>query len=64
MTDIMHYKIPFWFLGDIANSILVRSQLKNFEGRFQAVQQKFGSWPGEKIYFNSVDAFCACLDGV
>ncbi|HNP21027.1 MAG TPA: SRPBCC family protein [Panacibacter sp.] len=49
MTDIVHYKIPFWFLGDIANSILVRSQLKKiFEVRFQAVQQKFGSWPGEK----------------
>ncbi len=28
MTDIVHYKIPFWLLGDIANSILVKKQLE------------------------------------
>lgn len=49
MTDIVHYKIPFWFLGDIANSILVRAQLRKiFQVRFNAVQQKFGVWRGEE----------------
>ncbi len=49
MIDIVHYKIPFWFMGDIANSILVRSQLRQiFQVRFNAVQQKFGIWPGEE----------------
>lgn len=28
MTDIVHYKMPFWFLGDIANSLFVKKQLK------------------------------------
>lgn len=28
MTDIVHYKIPFWFLGDIANTLFVKKQLQ------------------------------------
>ncbi len=28
MTDIVHYKIPFWFLGDIANSLFIKEQPK------------------------------------
>ncbi len=29
MIDIVHYKLPFWFLGDIAHSIFVKKQLDN-----------------------------------
>ncbi len=47
MTDIVHYKMPLWFLGDIAHTVFVRSQLKNiFNFRFAAVDKKFGSWSG------------------
>jgi ligand-binding SRPBCC domain-containing protein len=47
MTDIVHYKIPFWFLGDIANTLFVKAQVKNiFEFRFAATEKKFGVWPG------------------
>ncbi len=47
MTDIVHYKLPLWILGDIANSILVKAQLRGiFNHRFKAVDEKFGSWPG------------------
>jgi ligand-binding SRPBCC domain-containing protein len=47
MTDLIHYKIPGWFLGDIANSLFVRSQLKNiFTYRFRKVEELFGRWPG------------------
>jgi ligand-binding SRPBCC domain-containing protein len=43
MTDIVHYKLPFWFLGDIANSLFVKNQLKNiFDFRYQIVEQRFG----------------------
>jgi ligand-binding SRPBCC domain-containing protein len=43
MIDIVHYKIPFWFLGDLANAIFVRKQLHEiFTYRFKAVEQKFG----------------------
>jgi ligand-binding SRPBCC domain-containing protein len=42
MTDIVHYKVPLWILGDIANAILVKAQLKTiFDYRFQAVEERF-----------------------
>ncbi len=50
MTDIVHYKLPFWFLGDIANFLFVRLQLKGiFDYRLHAVDKLFGAWPyGQK----------------
>ena len=42
MTDIVHYKLPFWFLGDIANSLFVANKLqKIFHYRFEKVEQLF-----------------------
>ncbi len=49
MTDIVHYKIPFWFLGDIANVILVKTELRKiFEFRYKVVEEKFGKSIGGK----------------
>jgi ligand-binding SRPBCC domain-containing protein len=46
MNDIVHYKIPFWFLGDIANSLFVRSELeKIFDFRKVVTERIFGN-PG------------------
>lgn len=43
MTDIVHYKIPFWFIGDIANSLFVKNKLKAiFDHRFKKVEELFG----------------------
>ena len=43
MTDIVHYKLPVWFLGDIANSLFIKKQLRNiFEFRFSKVEKLFG----------------------
>jgi ligand-binding SRPBCC domain-containing protein len=42
MTDIVHYKMPFWFLGDIANTLFVKKQLNDiFNYRFKAVEKIF-----------------------
>jgi ligand-binding SRPBCC domain-containing protein len=42
MTDIVHYKLPFWFFGDIANWLFVKQQLKGiFDYRFNAVKKYF-----------------------
>ena len=42
MTDIVHYKLPFWFFGDIANRLFVKQQLKEiFDYRFNAVKKYF-----------------------
>lgn len=43
MTDIVHYKLPFWFLGDIAQVLFVKKQLKGiFDFRFRKVEELFG----------------------
>lgn len=48
MTDIVHYKMPFWILGDIANVLFVKAQLSTiFHHRYKAVGERFGFWPGE-----------------
>ena len=50
MTDIVHYKVPYRFLGDIANAVIVKKQLKKiFDFRFETIERKFGK-PGTGIY--------------
>lgn len=45
MTDLVHYKIPFWILGDMAQVIMVKAQLKRvFDFRFTVVEERFGKW--------------------
>jgi len=42
MTDIIHYKLPLWFLGDIANALFVKQKLKKiFDFRRQKVNELF-----------------------
>lgn len=49
MTDIVHYRIPLGFLGNIANALFVRKKLKGiFEYRYHKVEELFGKWPGEQ----------------
>jgi len=44
MTDIIHYKIPFWFLGDIANDLFVKKQLREiFDFRYKKAEELWGS---------------------
>lgn len=56
MTDIVHYRNPLGFLGNIANILFVKAQLKQiFEFRFKVVEDLFGKWPGtviNKVEFN------------
>jgi hypothetical protein len=45
MTDLIHYKVPGWILGDLANSLLIKRQLEGiFEFRFKRVEEVFGVW--------------------
>ena len=42
MTDIVHYKLPFLFIGDLANSLFVEKQLKEiFDYRFEKISGYF-----------------------
>lgn len=45
MTDIVHYRNPFGFLGNIANTLFVKAQLKKiFKYRIKVVEEIFGKW--------------------
>lgn len=47
MTDIVHYKNPLWVLGELANGLFVKNQIKEiFNYRFTKVEELFGKWPG------------------
>ena len=49
MTDIVHYKLPLWFLGDIANGLFVKHQLKEiFSFRYDKAREVFGKWTPQK----------------
>lgn len=46
MTDIIHYKIPGWWLGDIAHKLFIRKQLSEiFTFRERKVVELFGTYP-------------------
>jgi len=43
MSDLVHYKLPFWFLGDIAHALFVKKQLQSiFDFRFKKAEELFG----------------------
>lgn len=47
MTDIVHYRLPFWILGDIAHAIIAKDKLREiFTFRYQKAEEVFGAWPG------------------
>ena len=45
MTDIVHYQNRLGFIGEIANTLIVKKQLRKiFEYRFLKVEEIFGKW--------------------
>ena len=45
MTDIVHYKNPLGFLGNLANTLFVKKKLEEiFRHRYEAVENRFGAW--------------------
>lgn len=43
MTDIVHYKLPLGWLGDLAHALFVKKQLQQiFDYRYAVVEQLFG----------------------
>jgi len=46
MTDIVHYKIPGWWLGELLAGRLVEKKLQQiFAFRFKTIEEQFGKWP-------------------
>ncbi|MFM7015648.1 MAG: SRPBCC family protein [Bacteroidota bacterium] len=49
MTDIIHYKIPMGFIGNMLNSIFIKRQLsKIFSYRYQKLCKLIGEIPNQK----------------
>jgi len=45
MADIIHYKNPLWVLGDMANVLFIKKQLRDiFDFRYKKVEELFGKW--------------------
>jgi ligand-binding SRPBCC domain-containing protein len=43
MTDVVHYQLPLYFLGDIVHSLFIKQQLRNiFDYRHEKIGQIFG----------------------
>jgi ligand-binding SRPBCC domain-containing protein len=50
MTDLVHYRLPFGILGSLANSLVVKKELRKiFTYRYQKVEELFGGWKGGKM---------------
>jgi ligand-binding SRPBCC domain-containing protein len=50
MTDLVHYRLPFFFLGDMVHGPVVKSKLNEiFAYRFQKINELFGAWPGAEL---------------
>ena len=46
MTDLVHYRIPLGWLGDLANALFVRRQLNTiFDYRWNKLEDYFGKMP-------------------
>lgn len=46
MTDLVHYKVPFGWLGDLANTLFVERQLAAiFDYRWNKLEEVFGKMP-------------------
>ncbi len=43
MTDLLHYKIPYYFLGDVANRCLVQKKVSQiFDYREKKIREMYG----------------------
>jgi len=50
MTDIVHYKAPFGFIGNWANALLVEKSLREiFTYRYEKIEEVFGKWPSQQM---------------
>ncbi|MBV4356614.1 SRPBCC family protein [Pinibacter aurantiacus] len=50
MTDIVHYKVPFGFIGNWANALLVQKSLREiFTYRYQKIEALYGKWPSQQM---------------
>jgi len=54
MTDVIHYALPFGFLGQIINALIVKNKMKEiFDYRFQKVNELFNKEDSKLLRFSA-----------
>ena len=49
MTDIVHYSIPFSFIGEAFHPVVKKKLMEIFSFRFDKINTVFGQWPGQEM---------------
>src|SRR6478672_5145306 len=49
MTDIVHYAIPFSFIGEAFHPVVKKKLMEIFSFRFDKINTVFGQWPGQEM---------------
>lgn len=50
MTDLVHYRLPFGILGNMAHALTVKNKLREiFTYRYFKINELFGDWPDSKL---------------
>lgn len=50
MTDLVHYRLPLGFLGNVAHAVTVKSRLTDiFTYRYFKINEIFGDWPADGL---------------
>ena len=50
MTDLVHYKVPGWIIGDLANTLFIRKKLEEiFTFRRKKVEELFGVYKAPTV---------------
>ena len=49
MTDIVHYSIPFSFIGEAFHPVVKKKLMEIFSFRFDKINAVFGQWPGQEM---------------
>jgi ligand-binding SRPBCC domain-containing protein len=48
MRDIVHYRLPFGIIGEVAHPLVKKKLLEIFQFRFETINELFSAWPGQE----------------
>lgn len=52
MTDLIHYRVPFGFAGELFHPVVKKKLVEIFTYRFNRINELFGEWQGQKMQVN------------
>ena len=53
MTDLVHYRLPFYFIGNLAHRLFLKRQLEGiFDYRYRQIESLFSKAPNNSVSLN------------